>query len=345
MFKNLIYALERNGHKYLVVVNDKEITSQLLESFEIKFTKIGNNKAGILNKVIQLILLTIKTIIISLKFRPDIYVGQAIPHLGFSSFIMRKPFLIFEDTESSKYLQKVVNPFADVIITPNSYREIDNEKISIDGGFELAYLHPKTFKPQKEVLNKLGLEDGEKFVIIRFVSWNANHDIGHKGLSKENKIKVVKEFSKKAKLFISSEAPLPVDIEKYRFSIEPHQMHHALYYCTLVYGESASMAAEAAYLGTPAIYLDDVGRGYTDVLENKYKLVYNFTESKEDQLRSIQKGVEILSREDYNVFSDRRRNLLDSSIDVNKFMYWFVTEFPESHSTMKKDPNSQYNFR
>jgi uncharacterized protein len=345
MFKNLIFELESNGHKYSVVVNDKEITSKLLEAFEIKFTKIGKNKVGILNKVIQLITLTIKTIIISFKFRPDIYIGQAIPHLGFSSFIMRKPFLIFEDTESSKYLQKIVNPFADIIITPNSYREKDSKKICIDGGFELAYLHPKNFIPDKKVLKLLGITQGEKFVVMRFVSWNANHDVGHQGLSEENKIKAVQDFSKKANVYISSEEKLPSELEEYKFSLEPHLMHHVLYYCSLVYGESASMAAEAAYLGTPAIYLDNVGRGYTDDLEKKHKLVYNFTECEDDQKKSIKKGVEILDRIEEQVFKDRRKSLLDSSINVEKFMYWFVTNFPDSYSAMKKDSNFQYKFK
>ena len=63
----------------------------------------------------------------------------------------------------------------------------------------------------------------------------------------------------------------------------PEEMHTLLYYATLLYGESATMASEAAVLGTYAVYLDDVGRGYTDEEESKYGLVFNFTESIEDQ--------------------------------------------------------------
>jgi uncharacterized protein len=345
MFKNLINTLERNGHQYSVVVNDKEITSQLLSCFGIKFTKIGKNKAGILNKVIQLIILTFKTIIISLKFKPDIYVGQAIPHLGFSSYIMRKSFVIFEDTDNSKLLQRIVNPFATAIVTPSSFRKIDKSLVKINGGFELAYLHPNNFLPNKDLLKELKLNENEKFVILRFVSWNANHDIGQNGISEENKILAVNEFSKIARVFISSESILPDELAKYKFPLKPEHMHSAIFYSSLVYGESGSMTAEASYLGTPSIFLNNLGLGYTDSLEHNFGLVYNYNESKEDQIKSIRKGVEILKTNDDKVFSDRRKALLDSSIDVNKFMYWFVTEFPASHSTMKKDPNSQYNFK
>ena len=54
------------------------------------------------------------------------------------------------------------------------------------------------------------------------------------------------------------------------------------------------MASESAVLGVPAIYIDNEGRGYTTEQENKYGLVYNYTESHEDQIKSIKKGVEIL---------------------------------------------------
>ena len=50
------------------------------------------------------------------------------------------------------------------------------------------------------------------------------------------------------------------------------------------------MASEFACLGTPAIYLDNDGRGYTDELEEKYEMVFNFSESNEDQIKSMQKG-------------------------------------------------------
>ena len=45
------------------------------------------------------------------------------------------------------------------------------------------------------VTDELGVTKDEKYVIIRFVAWNASHDLGHKGISIENKINAVKEFS------------------------------------------------------------------------------------------------------------------------------------------------------
>jgi hypothetical protein len=47
---------------------------------------------------------------------------------------------------------------------------------------------------------------------------------------------------------------------------------------SLLFGESSSMAAEAAVLGVPAIFIDNSGRGYTRELEREHGLIFNFSE-------------------------------------------------------------------
>jgi predicted glycosyltransferase len=64
--------------------------------------------------------------------------------------------------------------------------------------------------------------------------------------------------------FISSEAELPAALEPYRIHIPIEQMHHVQAAAALFVGESATMASESVCLATPAIYIDQVGRGYTD---------------------------------------------------------------------------------
>ena len=44
-----------------------------------------------------------------------------------------------------------------------------------------------------------------QFSIVRFVSWGAGHDIGHKGLSTEDKVQIVDELSRHTRVLISSE--------------------------------------------------------------------------------------------------------------------------------------------
>ena len=62
---------------------------------------------------------------------------------------------------------------------------------------ELFYLHKNRFAPNIKVLDELGLNKEKDFVFLRFVSWGAFHDIGEKGVSKEDKIKIVKKIGTK----------------------------------------------------------------------------------------------------------------------------------------------------
>jgi predicted glycosyltransferase len=81
------------------------------------------------------------------------------------------------------------------------------------------------------------------------------------------------------------------------------------------------MASESAVLGTPAIYLDNDGRGYTDDLEKSYGLVNNFRESNEDQERAIQKGVELLQNSNLKQETMAKRNrMLEEKIDVTQYL-------------------------
>ncbi len=65
----------------------------------------------------------------------------------------------------------------------------------------------------------------------------------------KTKLKQSRSFQEYAKVFISSEKELPKGIEKYQSNIAPERMHDALAFSSLVFGESSTMAEEAAMLG------------------------------------------------------------------------------------------------
>ncbi len=111
------------------------------------------------------------------------------------------------------------------------------------------------------------------------------------------------------------------ELEKYKIEIPPELIHHAIYYASLLFGESATMASEAAVLGTPTIYIDNTGRGYSEEQENKYGLVFNFTVSEIDQEKAINKGIELLKNMIFKEeFQQRRKKMLKDKIDVTAFM-------------------------
>ena len=99
-------------------------------------------------------------------------------------------------------------------------------------------------------------------------------------------------------------------------------------------------------LGVPAVYIDNTGRYYTNELEKKYGLVFNFSESEEDQLKAIKKGIEILSNKLYKEsIVNAHQRMLKDKIDVTSFLIWFVETFPDSFTNLKNDNKIQEKFK
>jgi predicted glycosyltransferase len=264
----------------------------------------------------------LKLINISLRHNVDVFLNFLHPYPSQVARLLGKVSLVFSDTEHARLHHRLTVPFATKVFTPACYRlDLGSKQIRFQGFMELAYLHPRHFTPDPGVLKLLGVKEEDKYVIVRFVSWAAVHDFGHVGMSMTNKRKAIEDMSLYAKVFITSEGALPDDLEQYRVNIPFDKMHDALYYSCLLFGESATMASEAAILGTPAIFLDNDGRGYTDEEAHKYGIVFNYSESEEDQLKAIEKAKEILSDESSREkYRQVRETIVADCVDTTEFM-------------------------
>lgn len=346
VFKNFIWEMEKRGHNIKVTARDKDVTKQLLDAYHIPYEIVGKRKKGKLSLIREWTDRTIKIRKIGKEFHADFYLGILNPATAFSAWINRKFSLTFNDTEHATFAKFVTTPFTKFILTPSCYRdEIGKKQIRYSGYHELAYLYPNRFKPNPSILTGLHLTEKDPFIIVRFVSWEASHDVGQRGLELETKRKAIKEFEKYGRVFITSEKPLPEEFEKYRISVSPEKMHDLLAYATLLYGESATMASECAVLGTHAIFCDFAGRGYTDEEERVYDLVYNFKLDEQSQEKSVEKAVELLQDPDLKEKGQKKRkHLLGDKIDVTEFMVWFIENYPESVALVKETSGIQKEF-
>jgi predicted glycosyltransferase len=156
-------------------------------------------------------------------------------------------------------------------------------------------------------------------------------------LTAASKRKALDAFSQFGPVFITSEKGLPEDLKSYALPIPPDRIHDALYYASLCFGESATMASESCVLGTPSIYIDNEGRGYTNEQEKRYGAVFNFTESPSDQDASIKKGIEILanpsSKEQWAL---KRKQLLADKIDVTEMIVRLIDRLPKNGRGIKR---------
>ena len=203
-------------------------------------------------------------------------------------------------------------------------------------------MHPAYFVPDPSVLDDIGQKEGDSLIVLRFVSWQATHDIGHHGL--KDRLKFIKEMEKYGRVLITSEAKLDEELEKYRVNIPPEKMHHLLSYATLYFGEGATMATEAAILGTPSIYLSSIKEklGNMDELCRRYGLVYCYDQDND----ALKKAIELVRTPDAKAsWKKKRDRLLGEKIDVTAFMVWFVENYPKSIDMIKKDPLIQYRLK
>ena len=325
MFRCFAHEMQKRGHKVLFTCRTKEFETELLQANGFDFVNFGKKSTSVFGKVLDTLRFDLKEWGIARRFRPDVYISHGSIVASHAAWLHRKPHVSFEDTFNMEQV-RLYAPFTRVIITSDYDNPISQRSnvLACPCYNELLYLHPNRFTPDPSVRQELGLQPDERYVIIRFVGRNATHDLGNSGISPENKIQAVRAFEPYARVFISSESPLPKELQAYSFPLKPERMHDAEAFASLVFGESATMASEAAVLGVPSIYIDTIGRYYTRELESRYGLCSNFTESPEDQLRAIDKGVEILSGKTHVDYQAARAQLLKDKIDVTAFLVDFI---------------------
>ena len=346
LFKNFAIEMLGKGSDVLFTCREKEFELALLDHYGFRYKSFGRKYNSIVGKALGMLEFSIKEWLVGRKFKPDILLSHGSIYAAQASLFLRRPHIAFEDTFNFEqiYLYK---PFTKYILTADYLHPlVSNKVVRYPGYHELAYLHPNRFNPDISILNELGVEQGEKYVIIRFVLWNASHDIGHKGISYENKKNAIEKFSKYAKIFISSEEELSEEFKQYQLQIAPHRLHHALAFSSLVWGESFTIPAESAMLGVPSIINHNTTSYYLKELQEKYGLCFCFTESEKDQRDAISKGVEILQQTNIKTtWKEKRNTMLKDKIDVTSFLVWFIELFPKSVNVIKSNADWHDRFR
>ena len=319
-YKHVIWKLREHGHEILIAARDKDITLNLLNDLGFSYhtlSALGGTRWGLYREFLVREWALFRLI---QEFDPHVVTEIGGVFIAPVCKLLKKTSVVFTDTEHVAIDRYLTHPFATVIYTPQNFkRKLGPRHIRYAGFHELAYLHPKYFQPDPAILDELGLEAGEPFIVLRFVAWNASHDVGHKGFSPSLKHEIVETFSQYGRVFITSETKLPHEFESYRMSISPSRMHDVLAYALLYLGEGATMATEAGFLGTPAVYTSSlVGTmGNFDELMNSYGLVYSYRDPRE----AIQQATTLLRQEKTKIeWSKKRKRLLADKIDVTRFV-------------------------
>ena len=148
-YKNLLWSLQDNGHKYLLTINKKEVNVELATKYHLPHIVIGNLDQNAIAKYGQLPFGLFNYIRIMRHFSPDIFIGSDSIYGSICSKLFRKPYLNFiTDKYSPPY---ILDLLSDRIFGFIGY-EIKNSKTSLINTFrEISYLHPNIFKPNPKI--------------------------------------------------------------------------------------------------------------------------------------------------------------------------------------------------
>ena len=360
LYKVCIRNWQSDGHQVCVLIKTKDILEELLQKSGISYYNIlpvahRKNRLGIL---MDMFIRDWKILRFSLRSKVDILTGST-PEVAHVSWLLRKWSVNTgeDDLAVVPAFEKVVHPFMQCFICPNVCNAgvLNLKTLYYPSYHELAYLHPNHFTPNREIVEKYGIDTSKPYFVMRFASLNAHHDSGIKGINREIATRLVEILKPHGKIYITSERPLEPEFEPYRIKINPLDMHHVMAFASLYIGDSQTMAAEAGVLGTPFVrYNDFVGRiGYLDELEEPQTKQYvdylhldhhynlgvgiraSEEGSKERLYATVERMVALTPEERTRIYGERREKMLSEKIDYAKFLTWFIENYPSSAKEAK----------
>lgn len=335
LFKHLARLLMQHGHEVLFTARDKEFELQLLEAEGFPYINFGKHYRSLPGKLWGLVRYDIKMFLTGLRFKPDLFVSHGTPYAAHAAFLLGAKNLAIEDTGN---IEQVIlyRPFTDAILTPAVLpKDLGPRQIRYNSYHEIAYLHPEFFTPDPSIRQWLGVGEDEEYAVVRFISWNATHDVGHRGMSADDKVRLVKKLAQRMRVFITSERGVSDELKPYCLRMPPDKFHHALNYATLVVSEGTTTAVEAGILGTPCVYVSTFVDPNCQEME-QFGLVFNTTESG--------KVFELVDRalaEDRQTYRERSQTFLATKDNATRFYFDFIIGRYAKSGQKQADPSWQ----
>jgi len=355
MFKNLARKLIDDGHHCVFFIQQRGIIEDLVKGcgFEYRFAVSPlwreklKGKLGIYARgIIHIVQSYFRILRYCLENKVDIMMGTDVP-ITHVAKLLGKISLVFTDDDHYfiEEFCKLAMPFATHVVASNvvDLGKWKQKIIGYDGNQKTAYIHPAYFKADRNVLAKYGLEE-DRFTIIRLVTFGAMHDAINQvqtGLNAGFLEEIIPFLSSIGKVVINAEQGEYPEFSEYCLKLDPSDMHSLLYYARLLLTDSQSMHVEAGLLGTPSIrtnkWVDDVRvMSVVKYMEDMCDLGISISPQKPDVV--IQKVKEYSQDGVKQQWAKKRDKFFRENTNLTDFLYWFVTEYPESLHEYKQDP-------
>ncbi|WP_254769427.1 DUF354 domain-containing protein [Salinilacihabitans rarus] len=320
-YRNVIDILEDRGHEVFVFARENDLAVPLLERYDLPHEVLAGTQDSLAELAKVQLSYEYRLLRRAREIDPDVMTaigGVAVSHVA---PLVGARSVVFIDNEGVAS-HRITTPFAHVVCTPRRFEEeYGSNHVRYDGYHELAYLHPDRFSPSPDRLRERGVDPDERYFLLRFKKWDALHDVGERGLSPRGKRRLVSLLADEGEVYITSSDDLPPDLERHRLPVPPDLVHDLLYHADLYAGDSATMATEAACLGTPAVRIQSFAARERDMsnfveLERRYDLLRS-TPDEETALAYVR---DLLDPEAPDRWRERRARLFEEKIDVAAFV-------------------------
>lgn len=255
-FRNAIQQLEQENIDVSLIVQPRGKLIPILEKEcpGVHFVTIGKHRNSLLGKAFALFYRCWQLLLYLRRQDFDVLASFDDFGLSYVSRLLFKPLIIFEDDIENPFSFRRYQHFPARIVLPEHLPVKGKNIYKYQGFKELAYLHPNSFKPQRESLKKYGLGNCD-FVFIREVS-SGSADYRHLVMGQLSKIcPYLKAMGFKILLSLEEKSLRERFKDECIILEEPvEDIFSLLHFATLTLSSGDTMARESCLLGTPAIY-------------------------------------------------------------------------------------------
>ncbi|MDD5362925.1 MAG: DUF354 domain-containing protein [Ignavibacteria bacterium] len=316
-FKVAANRFKDEGHDVTIIYLDRGTLPSIVENEYGGFhlVRIGKHRGSKISVIIDA---NIKRFFQLAKYlywnRFDIGLGVGSFNFGAVLKLMSLPNLQFDDDPErgiNTILEKLT---ATQLFFPPIIENLGNIK-NFKALKEWAYLSPKYFSPNPEVLKEYGLKEKDYIFVREISTGSLNYS-----KQKANIVALIaRDFDKTDNVILSLENKKKTGYypDKWQILEEPiNDIHSIIYYSKLVISSGDSMAREGSMLGVPSIYCGFRDMKANEILENMNMLFH----VRPDEVIS---KVEELRKNNFNNVNqyEFRGNLMDMWTDVSELIY------------------------
>jgi len=270
LFNAIANALEKEGHEIIFTCRDYDYVVTLFELLEKDVTVLGKHGGGTLygkllagNERINLL----ANYINSLEKTPDYHISYSCPESTRVAFGLAIQTILVNDSPHAKAVGKLTIPLSKFLVYSSCIQEREWYKLGAikeqlqpyDGLDEVAWI--RDFSPNDRILEELGLSKQDNFIVCRPEESSAAYML-EKGMVDQTHLdtilkEIFKLYDGKAIVFprYAKQKLLLKEMFQDKIIIPPKAVDtlSLYYYSDMCITGGATMAREAASMGTPSI--------------------------------------------------------------------------------------------